>query len=591
MMWRGRLWQYPAKAQPVQEVALPTLDWLVQQPDPVRRPPELIGEQFAFTRLVELSEIPIDWVPQYPDPVRRPPELVHEQIAFLRLVGLSEITIDWLLQQPDPVLLPERLVPGATTLVEEFAAPPPVSDIGWLVQHPVAPPLLLPQQPDSFVFGPEPIIPSYDWFSQEQEQVWVVAVPLQPDPLVFPGEPIIPAFDWWTQEPELVWAVAVPQQPESLTFQPEPIIPAFDWFVQASDVIRRVPPVLEGASILVEFGIPIPPAIPDIDFIVQHPVPPLPLPLPQQPDSFAFGPVPIIPAFDWFVQETDVIRRVPPVLEGASVLVEFGVPVVIDVDWLVQHPDPLPKPPPTQTEPELAFEHEDLIPAPDWLVQHPEPVQPLDYPVSGEQPLVEEYLPPLLADIDWLVQHPRPVLPPERLVPEAFAFEFEHELLIPSIDWLQQLPDPIQELRRPPTEPVAPELVEVPPPPVVFDWLVQHPDPVLPEKPRQDWYVRVDEMVEIPIETWLQPPSQPVRLPIQLVRFHGELFLIEFAVPPGVGIPFVFRECQALWEIVHPQFWESAVASSGYIPPPEYVPIPSGYIAEEDGTAPWDMVR
>ena len=400
MLTPASRWQYPAKAQPVHEVALPTLDWLVQQPDPVRRPPELVGEQFSFTRLVELSEIPIDWVPQYPDPIRRPPELVHEQVAFLRLVGLSEITIDWLLQQPDPVLLPERLVPGETTLVE--------------------------------------------------------------------------------------------------------------------------------------FGIPVPPTVPDIDFIVQH-------------------------------------------------------------------PDPLPAPPPTQTKPILAFEHEDLIPPPSWLVQHPDPVRPLG-----------------------------------RLVPEALAFEFEHELLIPSIDWLQQLPGPIQELRRPPTQPATPELTEVPPPTVVFDWLVQHPDPVLPEKLRQGWYVRVDEMVEIPIETWLQPPSepvlplpprqdwyardftipevvldewwqpasQPVRLPIQLVRFHGELFLIEFAVPPGVGIPFVFRECQALWEIIHSQFWESAVASSGYIPPPEYippasgyiepaepVPAPSGYIAEEDGNALWDMVR
>ncbi len=239
MMWRGQLWQYPAKTQPVHEVALPTLDWLVQQPDPVRRPAELVGEQFAFTRLVELSEIPIGWSVQHPDPT-----------------------------------------------------------------------LPLPRPPTE--------------------------------------------------------------------------------------------------AVLVEFGVPVPPTVPDIDFIVQH-------------------------------------------------------------------PDPLPKPPPTQTEPILAFEHEDLIPAPDWLVQHPEPVQP-----------------------------------PERLVPEAFAFEFEHELLVPPIDWLQQLPGPIQELRRPSTEPAAPELTEVPPPPVVFGWWIQQPDPVRSEGRRQDWYVLGEVPVEIPVETWLQPPSEPV---------------------------------------------------------------------------------
>ena len=41
----------------------------------------------------------------------------------------------------------------------------------------------------------------------------------------------------------------------------------------------------------------------------------------------------------------------------------------------------------------------------------------------------------------------------------------------------------------------------------------------------------------------------------ELSKIAYELFLVEFAVPPGVPIPFVFRECQALWEIIHPESW------------------------------------
>ncbi|KKK57800.1 hypothetical protein LCGC14_3050830, partial [marine sediment metagenome] len=59
--------------------------------------------------------------------------------------------------------------------------------------------------------------------------------------------------------------------------------------------------------------------------------------------------------------------------------------------------------------------------------------------------------------------------------------------------------------------------------------------------------------------------------------------------PPGVLVPFVFRECQALWEIIHPFQWESAVAPSGYVAPLEYVPAPSGYRKKAGGTALWDM--
>jgi hypothetical protein len=114
---------------------------------------------------------------------------------------------------------------------------------------------------------------------------------------------------------------------------------------------------------------------------------------------------------------------------------------------------------------------------------------------------------------------------------------------------------------------------------------------VQPLPPRQYDYAQDITVPEVSLDQWWQPASEPNRLPIQLVRFHGELFLIEFAIPPGLVVPFVFRECQALWEIIHPDSWESAVTSSGFIWLGEYVPPPSGYIAKEDGSALWDMVR
>lgn len=291
-----------------------------------------------------------------------------------------------------------------------------------------------------------------------------------------------------------------------------------DWLVQHPDPLLPLPrpPTV---PVLVEFGVPIPPSIPDTDFIVQHP---------------------------------DPVRRPPAIVsEGSLVHRDEHEDLIPASDWLIQHPDPLPKPPPINTEPELAFEHEDLIPAPDWLVQ-PDPVRPPDRVVPGEQFLVEQFRPP---DIDWLVQHPDPVAPEERRQ-----------------GWY-----------------ILGELVEIP----IDTWLQPPSQPVLPRPPRQDWYARVDlEFVpeEVLLDKWWQPASEPVRLPIQLVRFHGELFLVEFAVPIiGVPFVFVFQECQALWEIIHPFEWESAVAPSGYRAPPKYVPAPSGYSKKADGTALWDL--
>ena len=661
MPTRAQRWQYPAKAEPVfveAAVVLPDLDWLVQQPDPVRLPSPQ-PEQYTLVEFgVPAAVLPdIDWLVQQPDPVRHPPELVGEQYAsdpttplldldwlvepavvtrpalrvvpgesfFLRLVELSEVLIDWLVQHPDPVLELSRILAAGETSTQQPGFPIPPTAYA---------------SPTSMVLD-----------------AGVVQVQARAEPILVEA-PVLPDIDWLVQYPDPV------RRPSELVGEqyasdPTPPLTNLDWLVEPAIITRSPLRVVPGETFflrLVELS-----EIP-IGWLQQGPDPILPLPaLPTQSVLVEELEIVVLPDIDWFVQHPDPLPEQPsPVTAGEVLLLLPGAPIPVtsfasptsivfdagviqtqaraepifveaialpDISWLVQHPDPLPQLPPIQTEPDLAFEHEDLIPAPDWLVQHPAPVRP-----------------------------------PERLVPEALAFEFEHELLVPPIDWLHQLPDPIQELRRPSTEPVEP--IEVPPL-AAFDWLVQHPDPVLSEPPRLGEYV-LGELVEIPIDSWQRPASQPVlpierrqdyyirpevvvppppallewwvqhpdpQFPIALIR---EFFTFDLAAP--LGFIFVLRECETLSKMIDRRLWpsgappsgffavveevepsgffsvlESALPSgflqpleeaaspsgyfnimkipvpSGYVKPSEELPDPSGFVKSEEETSLWNM--
>lgn len=525
--------QVQARAEPilVEVPVLPDIDWLLQDPDPVRRLPELIGGQYVSDPTTPL--IDLDWLVEPALVVRPPLRVVPGESFFLRLVELSEVPIAWLVQHPDPVRRPPELVgEGEFAFLEEFL-PPPLANIDWLVQH--LDPVRRPSELVGEQYASDPTTPllDLDWLI---EPAIVIPPPLR----VVPGETFFLRLVDLSEIP-IGW----------LQQGPDPILPL---------------PVLPTQSVLVEELAVV--VLPDIDWLVQYPDP-----LPEQPSSVTAGevllllpgaPIPVTS----FASPTSMVFDAGVIQTQARAEPIFVEVIALpDISWLVQHPDPLFRPSPIQTEPELAFEHEDLIPIPDWLVQHPDPVRPL-----------------------------------ERLVPEALAFEFEHELLVPPIDWLHQQPDPIQELRRPSTEPVEP--IEVPPL-AAFDWLVQYPDPVLPEPPRLGEYV-LGELVEIPIDSWQRPASQPVlpierrqdyytrpevvvppppallewwvqhpdpQFPIALIR---EFFTFDLAAP--LGFIFVLRECETLSRMIDRRLWPSGVPPSGFFAVVEEVE-PSGFFS------------
>jgi len=156
---------------------------------------------------------------------------------------------------------------------------------------------------------------------------------------------------------------------------------------------------------------------------------------------------------------------------------------------------------------------------------------------------------------------------------------------------------------EPATELVLDELQR--PETITLDKWWREPDNPLPEPPSpfyQPWFDYRAELGPeiITLDKWFQGTDNPMFLPPHVQGFFF-LPLLAVAAPPGVPIPFVFDECLFLWEIIHPNSWESAVIPSGYMagapyvaPPSGYretieVLVPSGYVRRADGTALWDL--
>lgn len=119
----------------------------------------------------------------------------------------------------------------------------------------------------------------------------------------------------------------------------ESVIPSFDWFVQEPDQVFRAPPqTRSGLSILVEFSVPLPE---DFDWYQQEPDWPTFFPPHQtRPGIFSVPPAEheeIIPNFDWFHQQADVIRSLHQVRFGLSVLA--AIPIIPAFDWNMQGSD------------------------------------------------------------------------------------------------------------------------------------------------------------------------------------------------------------------------------------------------------------
>ncbi len=292
--------------------------------------------------------------------------------------------IDWLLQPAVPVRRPPAPPqPTATELVlDEGQRPEAVSLDRWYVQRHNPPlPTPQPQQPASTELvlddAQRPEATSVDRYWRETEQprpavrphplggetrveLEIVAVPEIPF-LQLP-DPVRLAARVPPPPPELVLDES--QRPETITLD--------KWLRPAEEPLRLVPSVVPGASVL----------------------------------------VPLVElAFDWAVQDADVLRPPARAEEGASVLPEFIEVVEIPNDWDVRQADLFRlklAAQPTVTE--LLLPEEPTLDR--WTLQYHNPTLGRPAALPWMETRVDLEIPPEILTLDkWLQYQENPVLP------------------------------------------------------------------------------------------------------------------------------------------------------------------------------------
>lgn len=354
-------WQYQVKAEPLEPIT-PDFGWFVQASEPVRQVPFSQPEQSV---LGEPPAIPsFDWGVAPPDVVRP----LHQTQLGLFVLGNAELLPILWASETTAVLGEDQFQYQGKA--EPVLAQVPIPDFGWFVQESdTIRPLHLVDE-GVYVFGAEPIIPSFDW--------WVA-----PADVIRPPDRLVP---------------------EQLVLGAVPIIPAFDWFHQQADVVRPLHPVRPGlwVSGREEEVIEV-----DLDWFVVEPDPVLPLHQTRQ-GFFVLGRPPIIPAFDWWQQETDVIRLPKRLVPEAFALVEFRVPTPLDFDWWVQEPDVFH--PAHLVRPGLFVTGTlPLIPSFGWWAQEPDVFKAPPHP-EGFIARLDPVIPPEVL-LQWFQIQENPILP------------------------------------------------------------------------------------------------------------------------------------------------------------------------------------
>lgn len=219
-----------------------------------------------------------------------------------------------------------------------------------------------------------------------------------------------------------------------------------------------------------------------------------------------------------------------------------------------------------------------------WTVPEPYFTLELD---EGQRPEI------ILLD-KWFVQATDPM---RLAIPVESGASILVPLVVLPIDWFLYLPDPIRLLRSVAEGTlVLPQLItEIP----TFDWYVLSAEIVRRALQNIYTFVELPGLPKAPeFDSWWTQQYNP--LP-RRSRFFFVPFL-DVSAPIGIPAAFVFRACQALWSIIRPDSWESAVAPSGFVAPSDALPEPSGYVAptpyraaasgyvkKEGGTTLWDI--
>ncbi len=587
---------------------VPALDWYVQHPEPQPRPTVLHSQNVLVDALVVVPE-DFDWFVLSAD-VFRPPHLVREGGSVEGFVPIVP-ALDWYQQYPEPQPLPTA-PDSQSVLVDALII---ISfDFDWHQQHPEPQPL--PTTPEGTVVeGFVPIVPSFDWHVQHPEPQLLPTAPESQNVLVDALPVVAFDFDWFQQYPE--------PQPKPVT--PEgtivegfvPIVSSFDWFVLPADVTRPLHQTRLGYYVLVEFNVPVPPDVIDLDWYVQHPEP---QPLPIAPEGYyvlgqppiievavststtvIFGgetrlyqtraepllPIEVIPDFGWFVQHPEPQSK-PTRLFSQSVLVDALIIVEEDFDWYIQYPEPQPLP--TAPEGFVAEGFVPIVPALDWFVPPADVIRPRHQTRPGYYVLVEFDIPipPEVIDLDWFVQHPEPQ--PELIAPEGFVAE-GFLPSIPSFGWFVQQPEPQPKPTREQSQSVLVDALVV----VLIDfgWFTQYPEPQQPSGRPEGLSVLVDALpvVVFDFDWWVQHP-EPQPLPTTLEGYFvlGQppivsefgWFVQQLEPQPSLRRPEGVSVLVESLQIVVPDF--------GWFvqhPEPQPLPIaPEGYYARVDLVAP-----
>lgn len=420
-----------ARGYDSRELAL-SFDWFHQQVDIIRPRHQVEPGWLAFVDFSVPAEFDIDWLRQQPDPVRRPKSLVPEGFY---IIGQPPITEE-LPSTYTSVILGGRIFQFQQR-AEPFRFEAEVPPFDWFKQHPE--PLPKYRRPRGFeIYGYDntEISPDFDWFQQQaditrrrpQARTGLFATVVEPEHIEID-------LDWFVQHPEIIFRRRPPVHTEwKRGYDNAEIFPDFDWFRQYPEPQPK-PTRPEGWFAR---GYTNDELAPSFDWFKQQPEP---LPRPTRPEgSFVRGydNTEIAPDFDWLVQQADLIPRRVSQTPALIPQILFVEEVVTPDKWFQIQANPIIRPRRLEGLYARGYDNTELAPSFGWENQRPGPLPRLRRPegifvVDPTTPVPEQ------VTLDkWYVQHHNPRLPILWLLGDTAR---------PLLDIAAPIPDLVFELR------------------------------------------------------------------------------------------------------------------------------------------------
>ena len=470
--------------------ALPDIGWFPNMPDVVRRIPPASEGLFAIGQPDSLiRDFGISWAPTYPSILLPPRGVLSEGISVRDITLPPFFDIGWLPNQADVV----RPVPQTQEGLFVIGQPDELTrDFGlsWKASWPDQ---LLPKagvHPQGF-FATDPrglILPDIGW------------LPTQPD-VIRPRHQVDPGLFALGQPPELIRPFGLGWLPEypSILLPPKGvfqqgvfakdligiILPDIDWIPNAPDVVRPIPPTMEGwfalgqpDALIRDFGLSWRSSWPD------QLLPPLRV----ITEGFAKDLTPpALPDIGWFPRVTDVVRPLHQTQTGLFVLGEEPSLIrAFGLSWSPTYPSLLV---PERRPVDTGHITQDLQPPGlfniGWLSQLVDMVRATPQVQEGHFVLSQDPASIRSFGTSWFGQEAQLIRAPIRSLVGGLSASPEPivPVVAPEIPFFQ-VPDPVMVRRplieyTPATELVLPDSLR--PEVILIDkWYVQHHNPPLP---------------------------------------------------------------------------------------------------------------